>query len=63
MNTFEQIRVEIIQAEEALAEARAALLRVRHARDTERIVSALSRASEHVGRAVDRCERILEGIV
>ena len=63
MNTFEQIREEIVQAQEALSEARDALLRVRHARETEHIVAALRRAGDHVARAVERCERILQGIV
>ena len=60
MNPFEQIRVEIIQAQEALADAREQLMRVRHARETERIVEALRRAGDHVRRAVERCERVRE---
>ena len=63
MNPFEQIRVEIIQAQDLLAEARERLMRVRHARETERIVDALRRAGDHVRRAIERAERVKDGNV
>jgi len=63
MNTLEHIRIEITKAQDALAEARDSLLRVRRSRDADTIIDALRRSAAHLSQAVTGCERLKEGIL
>lgn len=63
MNTLEHIRMEIIKAQDALAEARDALLRLRRTGEVDHVTVALRRAGQHIAQAVEACARVRDGIV
>ena len=63
MNTLEHIRMEIIKAQDALVEARDALLRLRRTGDVDIVNASLRRAGQHVTQAVEACVRVRDGIV
>ena len=63
MSTLEHIRIEIIKAQDALAEARDTLLRLRRTDDADQVTAMLRRAATHVAQAVDGCQRLKEGAI
>jgi hypothetical protein len=63
MSSFEFIRIEIMRAQDALVDARDALLRVRHARETAEIINSLRRAIDCIDHAIGGCERVRGGDV
>ena len=63
MSTLEHIRIEIIKAQDALTEARDALLRIRRTAEADHVTVSLRRAIAHVSHAVDGCRRLKEGAV
>jgi hypothetical protein len=55
MSSVEFIQIQILKAEDALAEARDALLQIRRPADAKRVLEHLLRAADYIEQAVDGC--------
>ena len=55
MSSVEFIQIQILKAEDALAEARDALLRIREPADAKRVLEHLLRAADYIEQAIDGC--------
>ena len=55
MSSVEFIQIQILKAEDALAEARDALLRIRGPADAKRVLERLLRAADYIEQTVDGC--------
>ena len=55
MSSVEFIHIQILKAEDALAEARDALLRICLPADARRVLEHLLRAADYIEQAVDGC--------
>jgi len=55
MSGVEFIQIQILKAQDALTEARDALLRIREPDDTRRVLEHLVRAADYVEQAMEGC--------